>query len=112
MTPNAPTGRHGFAPALRLSLMTPWSRTRLIALRRTSRPVSMSSASLNSRDEKRCSDSEKPDQHGVRAPEQRQRSADIAGRSSPPPPPPHTLPAPAPHQHSPPRHHHHHPTRH
>src|SRR5882672_18750 len=80
MTPNAPPGSPGLARDLRLSLMTPWSRARLTALRRTSRPISMSSASLTWRDEKHDDDREEPDQHGVGTPEQGQRSADIGSR--------------------------------
>src|SRR6266436_6325832 len=82
MTPNAPPGSPGLARDLRLSLMTPWSRARLTALRRTSRPISMSSVSLTWRDEKHDDDREEPDQQGVGAPEQGQRSADIGSGSS------------------------------
>src|SRR5258706_13884683 len=82
-TPNAPPGSRGLARDLRLSLMTLSSRARLTALRRTSRPISTSSASSTWRNEKRGNDRKEPDQHGVRTPEQRQRSADIGGRGGP-----------------------------
>src|SRR3981189_3214659 len=81
MTPSAPPGSPGLARDLRRSLMTPWSRARLTALQPTLRPTSMSRASSTWRDEKRGNDRKKPDQHDVGAPEQRQRSADIGGRS-------------------------------